>query len=272
MHPAVTKIKEDMVGESRLDKTFSERFGSMEYLVACDFDNTLTGDHWALHELKKKLATHKQRVGFAVATGRSTPSAKEALSSTSLDVDVLISSVGTEIYYSNTLLADTRWAAHIAKDWSSAKVLNRLKKFEELEPQEYWNVRSPLKVSYMVWDVTNIDSLLARITKALTDEGIAFNLIFSHEHYLDVIPQRSSKGAALAYIAKRWNLDPSSIVTAGDSGNDADMLVHPFKSIVVANHEHVLKTIPQHPSLYYAQNHFAAGVLEGLKEFKVFAS
>ena len=57
---------------------------------------------------------------------------------------------------------------------------------------------------------------------------------------------------------------------AGDSANDLDMFVAPFKGIVVGNAEAVLRDLAtQHEYIYQARATHAAGVLEGLRYWGV---
>jgi sucrose-phosphate synthase len=62
------------------------------------------------------------------------------------------------------------------------------------------------------------------------------------------------------------------VITAGDSGNDADMLIKPLKGIVVNNHEESLETLRKQKHIYFAEHSYAGGVIEGLRKFKVFPS
>jgi hydroxymethylpyrimidine pyrophosphatase-like HAD family hydrolase len=53
------------------------------------------------------------------------------------------------------------------------------------------------------------------------------------------------------------------VVVAGDSANDLDMFVLPFKGIVVGNAEPALRQLASE-NIYQAGGRYAAGVLEGL--------
>ena len=75
---------------------------------------------------------------------------------------------------------------------------------------------------------------------------------------------RPHKGAAAAYLARRWSIDPQRVVVAGDSGNDAAMFHMGFRGIVVGNARPELRSLVS-PDIYHATAEFAAGVLEGLE-------
>jgi sucrose-phosphate synthase len=74
------------------------------------------------------------------------------------------------------------------------------------------------------------------------------------------------------YIAWKWHIDLKAVVTAGDSGNDADMMIKPLKGIVVANHEAALDAMRGMKNLYFAERSYADGVIEGLRKFGVLPS
>jgi sucrose-phosphate synthase len=57
-------------------------------------------------------------------------------------------------------------------------------------------------------------------------------------------------------------------VVAGDSGNDVEMFVAPFRGIVVGNADEDLKRLSG-PHIYKAEKAHAAGLLEGLRYWGV---
>jgi len=56
---------------------------------------------------------------------------------------------------------------------------------------------------------------------------------------------------------------------AGDSGNDVSMLRGNTKAIVVGNHSSELNRLRTQPNIYFAQQHYAWGILEGLGYYQV---
>jgi sucrose-phosphate synthase len=110
---------------------------------------------------------------------------------------------------------------------------------------------------------------LDNVAQELEKTKSAFKLIISHEKYLDILPYRASKGAAVKYIAWKWQLENNQIITAGDSGNDSDMLTKPFKAIVVANHEESLNSLKKDKNVYFTKEKHAKGVIEALKHYAV---
>ncbi len=259
--------------DARYERSMAKRMSSLRYLVVSDIDNTLTGDDRAIEDLRKLFEEHGEQVGFGVATGRSVNSAKEILEQYGLpQPDVLITSVGSEVYYGEQLIADKGWAHYIRRRWHPNRIREALDAFSELELQPDEDTQRTYKVSYNVVDDSDVESLMERIREALNQTKSSWHLVLSHDRYLDILPYRASKGTAVKYIAWKWHIDLDSVVTAGDSGNDSDMLIKPIKGIVVANHESSLHVLKKQKNIYFAKESYATGVIEGLKHFKVFPS
>jgi len=101
----------------------------------------------------------------------------------------------------------------------------------------------------------------------LSRVSVAYTLIVSHGSLVDVLPCRASKGKAIRYLSFKWGIAPSRIVTAGNSGNDADMLLGRVAGIVVGNHEEELEKLRSADWVYFAQAPYADGVIEGLQHY-----
>ncbi|MHB8899451.1 MAG: HAD family hydrolase, partial [Thermoguttaceae bacterium] len=97
----------------------------------------------------------------------------------------------------------------------------------------------------------------------------AYNLVFSHGTFIDVLAPRASKGRAIRYLSNKWNIPLERIATAGDSGNDRDMLMGRTAGIVVANHSEELRSLQKAKAslIYFADSAHAAGILEGLRHY-----
>jgi sucrose-phosphate synthase len=246
------------------------RMGSIEHLLVCDIDNTLTGDRAAADELAKVLEAHHDRVGFAIATGRSFESAQEVLKHYSFPTpDILITAVGSEIHYGSKDVPDKGWTHYIRRRWKPDVIREVLSAFPELEMQNEEGTQRRYKISYTIKEGSEIPSLMERIRTALSEARSMQHLVLSHDTYLDILPYRASKGDAIHYIAWKWGIEASRVLTAGDSGNDRDMFSNPLRSIIVANHEESLNTIRKSKRVFFATKDSAAGVLEGLRHFKV---
>ncbi|KQN26817.1 hypothetical protein ASE86_03510 [Sphingomonas sp. Leaf33] len=230
-------------------------------LLLSDIDHTLTGCTQSAVALCDLLRT-RLALGFGVATGRSVQEALRLLAEWDYpDPDLLITSVGSEIYWRTglTLVSDDDFAKHIAEGWRPRAVASALESLSDLEPQPPVDQRR-FKLSYFAANETVASRVRARLEAA----GVAARVIYSHGHLLDVLPMRAGKGAAMTWAASRLNLPLERVHAAGDSGNDLDMLQACPNAIVVANHEDALAPLRATGSAYFARRPHAGGVVEGL--------
>jgi sucrose-phosphate synthase len=105
----------------------------------------------------------------------------------------------------------------------------------------------------------------AALRRALRERGLHAHVVLSHGQFLDVLPIRCSKGRALRWVAQRWGIELESIVVAGDSGNDRDLLTGATPAIVVGNHDPELDDLTDRAGVHFAEAGHAAGILEGLR-------
>ncbi len=252
------------------EKTFAavgKKLFSMEKLIVSDIDNTLLGDVESLSEFKAILSSKTDKPGFAVATGRTVDSALKILKENNVLIpDVIISSVGSEIYYNfkEDLIYSKGWDAHIAYQWQRSKIEDVLKQFKFLKPQEEFTQRK-YKISYFMEN--NPDHLKA-VKDLLIKNRLKTTVIFSHGQFLDILPYRASKGKAIRYLAYRWNIPYEHILAAGDSGNDEEMLKGELLGVVVSNYSRELEGLKGSKRIYFAKRKYAGGIIDGIKHYK----
>jgi sucrose-phosphate synthase len=230
-----------------------------------DIDNTLLGDKRALKLLTGWLQSHRSKLAFGIATGRSIESAIAILKKNKVKIpDILITSVGSEIHYGKKLVPDLGWAAHIRYLWRKDSLAEALLKFPGLKLQAPENQRE-FKLSY----IAKPESMppLNEIYEYLHELKLHAQLIYSHEEFLDVLPIRASKGHAIRYLAYKWGLPLENFLVAGDSGNDTEMLVGDTRAIVVGNHSPELAVLRDQQHIYFADGYYAAGIIEGLNYY-----
>lgn len=89
-------------------------------------DNTLLGDDEALAQFIQVARQQQRKFLFGIATGRRLDSALKIFKTHGIPTpDVLITSLGTEIYYPPRLTADIAWNNHIDRGWTP-QVLRRI--------------------------------------------------------------------------------------------------------------------------------------------------
>lgn len=234
-------------------------------LLICDIDNTLIGNRHSLRKLFKMLANSKVKVGFGVATGRNLELIKEVLRDWNIpSPNLLISSVGSEIYYGQNPQVDTEWQRWLNYRWQAQKVREILKKEKGLTLQPE-HCQNPYKVSYFIDENANLTT--KDIKKKLRQENISCNVIHSHGSLLDILPVRCSKGLALRYFINKWKLSSSNVLVAGDSGNDISMLRGEVLGVVVANYSPEVETLRHEPRIFFAPGKFAQGIIDAIEHY-----
>jgi len=164
-------------------------------------------------------------------------------------------------------VTDQGWTAHLSRNWKPDRIRGVLGGVPELAPQDEEGTQRPYKLSYRLDLDADTDELLPRIHGALASERLWYTLVFSHGCFLDVLPYRGGKGKAIRYLSHKWSIPLDSIITAGNSGNDRDMLTGSLRGIVVGNHESELASLRRTPHIYFAREERARGVIEGLERY-----
>ncbi|QTA82012.1 Putative sucrose-phosphate synthase [Desulfonema limicola] len=260
-----SKIKEPGIEKTRHLNPIGKRLASLNHFIVSDIDNTLIGEHNpGLEELIKLLDQEKNRIGFAVATGRTVNSAVEYLQEHNVPVpDIVISSVGSEIYYGKILHYDKGWETHISSKWKRDRIFNLLKQFDFLEYQEE-SCQRQFKISY---NMEPGKDRLTAIHNLLLKNKCRSHLVYSHEKYLDILPYRASKGKAIRYLSYKWEIPLNNFLVCGDSGNDEEMLRGEPLGVVVGNFSPELQNLKGHRRIYFANQNCALGILEAVKKY-----
>ncbi len=233
-----------------------------ERAVVTDLDLNLIGDDEALRDLLDWLKRHHRTTGFIIATGRRLDRALKLMKEYGIpESTVLITSSGSEIYYAPKLTPDTEWARHIDYLWTPHKIRAILRDVGglKLQPKEE---QSQFKLSYYI-DPQHTS--LEEIRQLLHREEQSVHVQMAFGQFLDILPQRASKGLALRYVANLWQVPLDKIFVAGGSGADEDMMRGNTRAVVVANRHHEeLSQLGDAAHIYLASKPHAAGILEAL--------
>jgi len=241
------------------------------FLFVTDLDHTLVGDDPAMTELNRVLGDHRQQHGTTIvySTGRSLTSYRQLKAEKSmLDPDVLIVSVGTEIYLVGSDSPDPTWTEVLSVNWDRDRVTAISSQFN-LAPQPKSEQR-PFKVSYFLAEAIAVE-LLPQLQTLLDAEGLDAQLVYSGSKDLDILPHRANKGKAMTFLREQLNISLDRTVACGDSGNDLSMFCdRAERGIIVGNAMPELLTWHHDnpaPNRYLAQKNCAGGILEGLHHF-----
>lgn len=246
--------------------SIGRRIAALDYFIITDIDNTLIGeDNEYLKELCLLLKKHKARVGFGVATGRTLESATAYLKKYNVNTpDVIISSVGTEIYYGPHLHFGKGWETHISAKWNREKIVELLADFSFISYQEA-DTQRKFKVSY---NMKPGKDRLAKIHNRLLAHKCRYNLIYSHNKFLDILPYRASKGKAIRYLGYKWDIPLKNFLVCGDSGNDEEMLRGEPCAVVVGKYSPELEHLKGLRKIFFATKQTAGGILEAIEHYQ----
>ena len=125
------------------------------------------------------------------------------------------------------------------------------------------NAQWPFKLSYYV-NKNFSENNLADLYKFLDDRKLRAKILFTENRFLDLLPFRAGKGSAVRYLSYKWKIPLNRIITAGNSGNDVDMLRGKTKGIVVANYSSELEELRKNKSVYFTEKPVASGIMEGI--------
>jgi sucrose phosphatase-like protein len=240
---------------------------SWNRLLASDMDGTFIGDDEAMFKLWTRLVEEDIRLVFS--TGRHLKSIQDFYREKNADrrSDACVCMVGTDIYFreNGEYVLDEEWHREISDAWDKQAVEEILHSIPEATMQDQqW--QSPFKSSYFLEE--NADARLKEIHERLEQAGLKAKVVYSADKFLDLLPIRSGKGGAIRYLAKRCGVSQENVITAGDTGNDLDMMRTElgFRGIAVGNAAPELKAF-RAPHVYHAEGQFSAGILEGLQKF-----
>ncbi len=245
------------------------RLAELDALLITDIDNTLLGDDDSMVRLLQYLKDERPRIGFGVASGRYIDKIEEVIEEHNVEgLDVVIASVGAEIYYGQKLVPDKGWASHLRNKWKPDRVRDALENLSFLTVQEDLATQREFKISYDLTGDMPPEEAMPQIYDALGRCGVPHTVIFSHGVYIDVLPLRASKGKAVRFLSNKWNISLENIATAGDSGNDIDMLKGRTAGIAVGNYSSELSSLQREGTrVYFAKGAYSEGIIEGLRHY-----
>lgn len=238
--------------------------------------------------------TAHPKLRLAYVSGRDKRLVEEAIKEFDLpEPDFVIGDVGTTLYHlvGGRWLFNEAWQDEIGKDWHHHDRDDITALLADMEDDDF-HLQDPrkqarFKISYFTSPEDDPQALKEAITTRLDGDGIAVNLIWSRDEaekrgLLDILPRRANKLAAIRFLMQAEHLDESSVVFAGDSGNDLDALTSGMPAILVHNAaDDVRQTALAEMShkgmpdrLYPAtggwkgmNGNYSAGVLEGVVHF-----
>ena len=234
--------------------------------LIAELDQALVGDDEALKVLVEYVREHRTGAGFGIATGRGLEPTLRLLKRHGIPLpDVLIVGMGSELYYGPQLVGDIAWADHIDHQWYR-KALRRI--FDELPGLEMQPKSEQLRFKLSYFIDPNEAPSLDEINRIVRQAEQTVNVFLSHGQFLDILPARASKGLALRYFADQWDIPLASILVAGGTGADEDMMRGNTLGVVVANpHGEELSELTDVERIYFSRGAYARGILEAIDHY-----
>lgn len=232
-------------------------------------DNTLLGDPQALTQFVTVMRQQHRRVLFGIATGRRLNSVLKILKVHAIPMpDVLITSLGTEIYTPPQLTTDISWTYHIDHLWTPQVIKRYMDPLPGLilQPKEH---QSRFKLSYY-YDAQQAPSV-EEILTLLRQHELSAHTSLSFGYFLDFVPARASKGQALRYVANQWKIPLERVLVNGGSRGDEDMLRGQTLGVVVdSQYREELAQLSDSDRVFFSSRSHASGILEAIEHYDFF--
>ncbi len=249
-------------------------------LIACDLDNTLTGNSFILPEIKDFLQELINRgIKFAINSGRCLRNLREILLESKIYPSsgfpqIIISGQGVNIHYlkDEDYLADEKWNTKREKElklmqeeigWEGIRWGKLIKKIG-LFPREK-------RISYgsftMRFDEEK-QAILARDI-LISKNHLKYVTFLRNKSYLTASLSTALKGKSLVRVTQHFNIPSSQVLAIGDSQNDEDMLdgKFGFLTAVPSNADEKIKEMVDKNGGYIALHPTEKGTVEAINSF-----
>lgn len=230
-------------------------------LLALDLDDTLLSEDLTISQgnIDAIRAMDKQGVKIVLCSGRPYESMVKYLEV--LDIhdegDFIVSSNGAMIHkISGELISSTTVKGDALKaligfgkkydidvqlytpELTVGRITERTEHYEQLTgmvPKLSENLtvyEESIKVLFNHVAGEELENLRLELVEAFGDD---YNIFYSKPNYIEFLDKKSSKGLAVAQIAKGYNIDPKDVVAMGDGFNDVSMIEYAGVGVAVAN-------------------------------------
>ena len=232
-------------------------------VLATDLDGTFLGGTEAHRRALYSYLSGRDDVVLIFVTGRDIDFIAELIRSPGMPrPHYIVGDIGTSIYDGEKLEPIAELEAPIAAKWNSAnaRVVEMLRGEPGLRLQS-----TPFRhrVSYD-YDPTELSH--QSVSKI---EAAGFDCLLSADRYLDVLPKGISKGPTLVSLVEALELDPESVLVAGDTMNDLSLFETGFKGVAVGNSEpRLAAAVGRMSNVYRSPLPGTAGIADAIRHFR----
>lgn len=236
------------------------------WLLISDVDDTLTGDDAALLRFVDAVSTREPRLRVALNSSRPAASVDATLAAVfpaEFKPDAIITAMGTQIRVGGQWVE--AWTERYA-GWPRDQIAQLVESLgHRAHDPEY---QTPHKASFAVPQGEAQDEVKSEIDR----RKWPCRVIASGSDDMDILPPGGGKDHATLFLAEYLGVDPQTrLVVAGDSANDLAMFDVASRCVAVGNARAELIDAMPAATSYHARASHAAGVLEGLEHYGVWA-
>ena len=139
------------------------------------------------------------------------------------------------LYNDDTLIVEDDNKEYM-KDYTQGR-FTTYKTVKSFDDVELCNVSKLLCITYNEDEIINLQKTLSK-----QFEG-KLAIVRSHKHYLEFTDINATKGNALNFIKKVWDIETDEVFASGDQDNDYDMLKNAGIKVAMGNASEKLKSI-----------------------------
>lgn len=233
-------------------------------LLATDLDGTfLTGRQEHRQKLYQLIAAHPE-IDLVFVTGRGLESVLPLLSDPTIpDPDYIICDVGCTVVHGHSLQPLHALQGEIEKIWPGKHVVEKM--LQGIDGLQLQDVPQERRCSYFC------EPSVLRELKADLDqvaEKLDCDVLYSADRYLDFLPRGVNKGHTLTRLIEHLEVDPESVMVAGDTLNDLSMYQQEFVGVCVGESETgLLEATKNLADVLHASQPGCGGILQAIQHF-----